>query len=148
MSDHADLKPFPCVISLPVLWGDMDAFGHVNNVRPIRWFECSRVKFMEDAGMAEMMKAEKYGPILASVTCDYKRQIKYPDNVHIGARVSRLGRSSMTIDHRIVSDHHDGIAAEGKSVVVIFDYQTQRPVRIPAEFRATLEQMQGEIKDS
>ncbi len=30
-ADTVDLSEFPVVIDLPVLWGDMDAFQHVNN---------------------------------------------------------------------------------------------------------------------
>ncbi len=28
---------------LPVIWGDMDAFGHINNVIYLRYFEQARV---------------------------------------------------------------------------------------------------------
>ena len=34
---------FPVVIELPVQWGEMDAFGHVNNVVYLRWFESGRI---------------------------------------------------------------------------------------------------------
>ena len=130
------------VIQLPVLWGDMDAFKHVNNTAHIRWFESSRVSFLEDSKLVELMKAEKFGPILVSISCNYKKQLKYPDTVHIGSNVSKIGRTSMVIDHRIVSEQNEYIAAEGQSVIVIFDYQAQRPVRIPEEVKQAVSEFE------
>lgn len=127
----AELAEYPVVISLPVLWGDMDALGHVNNTLPIRWFECGRIALLEEAGLWEIMSGELLGPILAAVHCQYRRQIHYPDQVLIGSRVGQLGRTSMRIQHRIFTQRRRELACEGESVVVIFDYRAQRPVRIP-----------------
>jgi acyl-CoA thioester hydrolase len=33
------LAGFPVVITVPVQWGDQDAFGHVNNTVYFRWME-------------------------------------------------------------------------------------------------------------
>ena len=93
------LDDFPIRLELPVLWGNQDLFGHVNNCIHIRWFESSRVAYW-DAGIGELMKsAGNLGPILANVTCNYKSQIRYPDTVHVGASVRKLGRTSLTMEH-------------------------------------------------
>ena len=129
------LADFPVTITLPVQWGDMDAFGHVNNTVPIRWFESSRIAYLERVGLSEMMAGEGIGPILAAVHCNYRKQIKYPDTVHIGARVGNIKRSSFTIDHAVVSEQGAWICVEGQSTVVVFDYNAQRPVRVPDGIR-------------
>ncbi|MGZ3337569.1 MAG: acyl-CoA thioesterase, partial [Isosphaeraceae bacterium] len=49
----------------------------------------------------DMHKNEGIGPILASVANDYRRQISYPDTVHIGVRITRIGRSSIDMEHKI-----------------------------------------------
>ena len=36
------LTDFPTTVTLPVQWGDQDAFGHVNNTVYLRWFESAR----------------------------------------------------------------------------------------------------------
>ena len=93
-------RPFPefaITIELPVLWGDQDAFGHVNNTVPIRWFESARIAYFERTGMGALMQATGVGPILAAVTCNDHLQLHYPDTVHIGARISRLGRTSCSM---------------------------------------------------
>ena len=40
------------------------------------------------------MEREKIGPILAAITCNYRRPVTYPDTVRCGARISRLGAAA------------------------------------------------------
>ncbi len=142
-SDWEPLAGFRAIVTLPVLWGDMDAFQHVNNARHIRWFESSRVAYLERAGLREALLRRKWGPILAAIHCNYRRQIVYPDTVTVGSRVARLGRSSMTLEHRLVSHAHQQVAADGESIIVMFDYQLQRPVRISDEVRDAMQKYEG-----
>ena len=129
------ISEYASVVSLPVLWGDMDALRHVNNIASIRWFESSRIRLVEHREISSILKAQNLAMILASVSCNYRRQLRYPDTVHIGSKVTRLGNTSLTMEHAVVSEQLDSIASDGTSVVVCFDYETQRPVRIPDELR-------------
>jgi acyl-CoA thioester hydrolase len=138
----AALADYPVAIRLPIQWGDQDAFGHVNNTVAIGWFESARVAYLDAGGLDHLMSRGGLGPILASITCHYRKQLGYPDIVHIGASVSRLGGSSLTMRHAVYSERLDAIAADGESVIVVFNYDTQRPVRIPPEIRASMEQLE------
>lgn len=137
------LAEFPVVITLPLQWGDQDAFGHVNNTVPIRWFESARVAYLEQSVMHQMMQAGGLGPILASVTCNYRRQLHYPDRVSIGARISKIGRSSLIMEHVVYSEKLNAVAADGTSTVVVFDYEANRPTRVPDEIRKAFESLEG-----
>ena len=137
------LSQYPVVVTLPLQWGDQDAFGHVNNTVPIRWFESARIAYLEQSDTSHMMQAGGIGPILAAVTCNYRRQLHYPDRVSIGARVTRLGRSSMIMEHAVYSEKLNAIAADGTSTVVVFDYAANRPTRIPDEIRKGFESLEG-----
>lgn len=141
--DKPDLADFPVTITLPILWGDQDAFGHVNNTVPIRWFESARIAYLEGSGMEQLMSAGGLGPILASITCHYRKQLHYPDTVHIGSRIARIGRTSMTMEHVIFSESQRAVAADGTSTVVLFDYESQRPKRMPDDVREAVEQTEG-----
>lgn len=137
------LDDFAVTMTLPILWGDQDAFGHVNNTACIRWFECARVRYLERLGLGELHGPQHLGPILAKVTCNYRRQLNYPDEVTIGARIVSIGNSSYVMEHAVWSQSQHAFAADGESVVVMFDYQTQRPVRVPDEIRAAIAQLEG-----
>lgn len=134
----AALGDYKTVTSLPIQWGDMDAFGHVNNVVYIRWFESARIDLLATFESEVTMQTGGIGPILVSVQCDYKCQLHFPDTVHIGSRVTRVGRSSVDIGHAVFSERLGKMAAVGTSVLVIFDYRTNRPVRIPEELHHQL----------
>lgn len=137
------LADFPIKIEIPILWSDQDAFGHVNNTACIRWFESARVAYLEAIGLGSLVSPENHGPILAQVSCNYRRQLNYPDTVTIGAKIVRLGNSSLSMTHAVWSSAQQAIAADGDSVVVLFDYQAQRPVRIPDDLRAKIRQLEG-----
>ena len=42
------LKSFPVVAKIPVRWGDMDSFQHVNNVSYFRYFESARIAYFNE----------------------------------------------------------------------------------------------------
>jgi acyl-CoA thioester hydrolase len=142
------LEGFPVHVRLPVQWGDQDAFGHVNNTVYLRWFETARIAYSDQAGLLQIDQSQRLAPILAAVSCNYRRQIRFPDTVWIGARVSKLGRTSLTMQHCVISERQGVIAAEGDCVVVTFDYQTQRPVAVPQELRLALERIEGRPLES
>ncbi|MGE0758000.1 MAG: acyl-CoA thioesterase [Pirellulaceae bacterium] len=137
------LKEYPVAIAIPVQWGDQDAFGHVNNTVPIRWFESARIAYLEQSGMGHLMNVSGLGPILAAISCSYRRQIHFPDTVHIGARVSQIGKTSMMMEHVVYSERLSEVAAEGTSTVVMFDYAVNKPKRMPEDIRAAIERLEG-----
>jgi len=146
MMEHAPnshLLTFPILVVQPVQWGDQDAFGHVNNTIYLRWFESGRVAYFDRIGLSEMMRQSKIGPILASLTCNYRRQVTYPDQVRIGTRVSRIGHTSLTLEHRITSDSSQSIVTEGTSTIVAFDYAQNRPVPVPEALRREIALLEG-----
>lgn len=145
MAAELVLKSYPSIISVAVQWGDMDALRHVNNTVPIRWYESSRIAFMEQTGMSDVMSELKLGPILAAVNCSYKRQLRFPDQVQVGCRVARIGRSSLTLHHVVFSEQLGEIAADGESIIVVFDFESQRPVRVPDVVRENLVRLQPDL---
>lgn len=124
---------------LPVQWGDQDAFGHVNNVMYFRWFESARIDLLSVCPSGVTMSGKGLGPILASISCNYRRQLRFPDTILIGSRISRVGRSSADISHIVISQTDQAIVADGSSVIVVFDYDAQRVTRIPDDLRIQFE---------
>jgi acyl-CoA thioester hydrolase len=136
------LQDFPVVIELPVQWGDQDALGHVNNVVFFRWWESSRIAFAEKIDLLGTDRSGRYGTVLASMTCDFRKQLVYPDKVVIGARIGRVGNSSLRIEHRLVSQKLNAVAAEAVSVMVSFDFEKQTSSPIISEIRAAIQKLE------
>jgi acyl-CoA thioester hydrolase len=138
----AELADFPVIITLPVQWGDQDAFGHVNNVVYFRWYESARIAYFEQSGIAALLEQQQLGPILARIACDYHRQLNFPDTIEVGSRVTRVGSKSMTIEHAIYSQAQQAIVAKSDSVVVIFHYGDNVSHAVPQDVRAQLERFE------
>jgi acyl-CoA thioester hydrolase len=137
------LSGFPIVVTLPVQWGDMDAYQHVNNTVYFRWFETARIAYTTRLGLKTMKIETGVGPILASIACDYRRQLTYPDAVHVGSRVTRIGRSSLAMEHLLVSQAARAVVAEGRSTLVVFDYTANRSVPVPDPVRRAIQEIEG-----
>ncbi|MHC5543965.1 acyl-CoA thioesterase [Singulisphaera rosea] len=137
------LDSFPIIVTLPVQWGDQDAFGHVNNTIYLRWCESSRIAYFGSVGLSARMGPEQIGPILASITCHYRRQVNYPETVKIGARVARIGRSSVTLEHKIFAESSGMLVAEAHATIVVFDYIQNRSHPVPDTVRRAIEVLEG-----
>ncbi len=137
------LRGYPVVVPLSVEWGDQDAFAHVNNTVYLKWCETARVVYLEKIGMWQMIKAEGIGPILASIACDYRQPVMFPDTVQVGARVTRIGRSSFRMEHVIVSDALDAVVAESHSTIVFIEYSKGKSLPLPQHIRGAMEKLEG-----
>ncbi len=140
---HEVLSGFPVVISLSVEWGDQDAFGHVNNTVHLKWCETARVVYLEKIGMWPMIKSTGVGPILASISCDYRQTVTFPDTVQVGARVSRIGKSSFRMEHAIVSVAQNALVAEAHSTLVFIEYARSKSLPVPPHLRQAMERLEG-----
>ena len=125
------------------MWGDEDAFNHVNNVAYLRWCETARIEYLLRIGLFPPLPPQGVGPIIASQTCHYRRPLNYPDTVVIGSRVTGIGNTSFRMEHRIVSRATGQVAADAESTMVTVDYSTGKPVRVPHEVRKAIVNLEG-----
>jgi len=132
------LQTYPVVIEIPVAWGEMDAFGHVNNAVYFRYFETARSVYFEQSGMFQLMKETGEGPILAAINCRFKVPVVYPDKLLVGVRVVSVEDDRYTINHRVVSTQHNRVAAEGDGLIVNYDYRAGKKMRLSAAMRRTM----------
>jgi acyl-CoA thioester hydrolase len=136
-------QTFPVTISFDVQWGEMDAFGHVNNARYFTWFESCRSVYFIRIGL-RMNKPSSLGPIVARLTCDYLSPVVYPASLVAGTRVSQIGNTSFTMEYGLWNKGDpDHLVATGTSVVVLFDYTAQTKVRVPDEIRDAIAKLEA-----
>ncbi len=122
---------YPVLITLPVAWGEMDAFQHVNNIVYFRYFESARIVYFEKIDVLEQMANTGIGPILASTQCKFKIPLTYPDTISIGAKVSKIEEYSFIMEYAVISHKHNKIAAEGEAVIVAYDYKEKKKTTVP-----------------
>ncbi len=140
----ATIESFPVVIEIPVAWGDMDAFGHVNNVVYFRYFESARIAYFEQIDYLALMERTGVGPILAATSCRFRAPLTYPDTVRAGARIRDLQADRFRMDYLLVSRELDVVAAEGEGRVVSFDYRRNCKVPLPGELAERIRRIEND----
>jgi acyl-CoA thioester hydrolase len=132
------MEGFRHVVPISVRFRDIDAMGHVNNAVFFTYLETARVDYMRDVVFQfEGRDLTQVGLILAQISCQFQAPIFYGQLVEVGTRVVEMRNSSFIIEHRIEADGQ--LAALAEAVVVHYDYQAGRSVRIPDEIRARVE---------
>lgn len=136
------LAGFPVRVEIPVAWGEMDAFGHVNNVVYFRYFESARIACFEALEYMDLMRQTGVGPILAETSCRFRLPLEYPDTVVAGARVSEIGSDGFLMSYLVVSRRHGRVAAEGSGRIVSYDYENKCKAPLQPELLARLARLQ------
>ena len=138
MNQEASASPKPLFrMPLQLRWSDLDAFDHVNNARYLTFLEEARIRWFDSIG--EQWVTDEYAPVIASVQLNYRMPIPYPANVVVELYVDRLGTSSVTIGHRIVSADGAMLYNDGNVVAVWIDRRTGTARPVPESVRAACE---------
>jgi acyl-CoA thioester hydrolase len=135
----------PVVIEIPVAWGEMDSFQHVNNIVYLRYFESARIAYFERLKLMEFLNETGIGPILASVQCKFKIPLTYPDTVSVGTRIAKIEQDRFVMEYFVVSHKHQKIAAEGEGVVVSFNYHENKKAALPEEVKQRIAALESSI---
>ncbi len=126
---------------IAIRWGDMDAYGHVNNTVYFRYMETARIELVEQLGYGLSEKSSADGtPVIANAFCNFLRQLDYPGEVLVRSYVGAVGRSSFDTYHEMLRAGDDKtVCASGGATVVWADLAAQRSVPLPDALRARLE---------
>ena len=129
---------------------DTDAMGHVNSARYLTYVEIARVAYYEQVtGNALPIGAHgaEEGMILAEIRMTYRSPAFYGETLTIETRVERIGRTSFGMVHRMTAPESRygpaRLIAVAESVLVAYDYQEERPIAVPDEWRAAMEDFEG-----
>src|SRR5262245_31963797 len=121
MAIPADIAPllagFPVIIESPVWWGEMDSYGHVNNVVYFRYFENARLEYFRRLDWFAYERETGIGPILAATQARFRRPLTYPDTISIGARLISMESDRFHLEHLIISHAQRIVVTEGQGTV-------------------------------
>lgn len=134
---------YAIIVKQDVIWGDMDAFNHVNNTVYFRYFEDARMAFFEKTGVMPHMESTNIGPILASTQCQFRAPLSYPDRILIGARIKEISEKRFTMEYAVFSEEQETIAAKGEGLVVYYDYNQAKSCEIPNAIRDNFNKLQA-----
>jgi acyl-CoA thioester hydrolase len=131
-------------LEIPTRWMDNDVYGHVNNVVYYSYFDTVVNGYLIACGALDIEKSEVIG-LVVETQCRYIKPITFPDAVHAGLRVARLGNSSVRYEVGIFRNDEEMAAAHGHFVHVYVDRENRRPAALPPEMREALERLLVEV---
>lgn len=137
------LQHYPIIHEQVVAWGDMDAFGHVNNVQYYRYIESARIAYFQALNVFD---AAVY-TVVSSNQCKYLAPLFYPDTLQIAARVVEMRNSACRMHYLLWSEQQQQVVAEAEAVVVFVDQVNLKKTPIPELIKSKiieLEQQTGQ----
>jgi acyl-CoA thioester hydrolase len=132
---HTEVGHYP----LHVRFSDVDAYGHVNNVKYLEYFQEARISCLGRLrGRLDLDAIPSM--VVAQADVSYRRPILFrAEPYDAWTWVSRVGRTSLTMESEIVAGGDR--LARARHVMVFFDGATGRSVEPPAELRRVLEEV-------
>ena len=132
------LDDYPHRQPITTRWMDNDAYGHVNNVHFLSYFDTVVNTYLIGRGALDIQKSPVVG-LVVETQCQYLAPITYPETVIAGVRVTHVGRSSVRYEIALFAGESRSAAAQGHFVHVYVDRETRRPAELPAALRSALE---------
>lgn len=118
-------------------WMDNDVYGHVNNVQYYSFFDTAVNRWLIEQGVLDIHNGQVIG-LVVETSCSYFQPIAFPETVHAGIRVAKLGNSSVRYEVGLFRDDDQIVSAAGHFIHVYVDRATNRPVPLPEPLRAVL----------
>jgi len=132
---------YPVFRTITTRWMDNDVYGHVNNVVYYSWFDTAVNAHLMERGVLDIHGGSTIG-LVVETQCNYFTPLAFPQQVEAGLRVARLGSSSVRYEVGLFAAGEPMTAAKGHFVHVYVDRESRRPVPVPPDLRAVLQEMQ------
>ena len=133
---------FPHLLALPTRWMDNDSYGHVNNVNYYSFFDTAVNRYLIDRGVLDIHQDDIVG-FVVETSCSYFSSISFPDTIHVGVRVAKLGNSSVRYELALFRNDEALPSAAGHFVHVYVDRRSNKSVPIPQQVREVLASLQA-----
>lgn len=131
---------FKALRQVPTRWMDNDHYGHVNNVAYYSFFDTAVNGYLMEAAGIDIRNLPAIG-IVAESSCRFFSPVSFPDVIHAGLGIERMGARSVVYAIALFRNDEDEACAMGRFVHVYVDRESRRPVAIPDLIRAVVEQL-------
>ncbi|MFL5084921.1 MAG: acyl-CoA thioesterase [Xanthobacteraceae bacterium] len=118
-------------------WMDNDVYGHVNNVQHYSFFDTAVNGYLIEQGVLDPQNSPVIG-LVVETRCNYFDSLSFPDEIHAGLRVARIGASSVRYEVGLFRGSATHAAAQGLFVHVYVARSTRRPAALPDALKRAL----------
>lgn len=135
------LDEYSFKLSIRVRFRDTDMMGHVNNAVYLTYFEAGRIEYW--ISLTGDPSLEDLPFILARTEIDFLAEVRAAEQLTLGVRAGRLGNKSFDLEYLLVRDGDETPVASGRSVQVMFDYESKRAQPLDDETRRMIGEFEG-----
>ncbi|WP_062308777.1 acyl-CoA thioesterase [Polynucleobacter sinensis] len=125
-------KKFVHEMLMPIRWGDMDAYRHVNNTVYFRYMEQARVEWITSLGYE--VAPGKESMLMINGFCNFLQQLTYPGDLILKTYIGNIGRTSVDLfTSMALTTSPDDLAAVGGATMVWVDLNTGKSAPWPED---------------
>jgi acyl-CoA thioester hydrolase len=128
---------YPHFLEIPTRWKDNDCYQHVNNAVYYEYFDTVVNQFLIEKGVLDLNRSSVVG-LVVETQCRYFSPIAFPDRVHAGLRVARLGNTSVHYEIGLFRNEAPEASAQGHFIHVYVDRGSNAPVALPSALKHAL----------
>ncbi len=123
---------------------ETDAFGIVFHGCFFTYFDVARMDYVRNLGMMDFIRPiSGFTAPIAHAGCDFKSPARFDDVLVVHARVSEIGRTSFTMEFRVMHKTANTLVATGKTVQVVVDEKLWKAIPVPEAFRTKVRAFEG-----
>jgi acyl-CoA thioester hydrolase len=136
------VRIYPSVYKQPVQWGELDRFGHVNNIWYLRYTETARFAhlyqvlkpILSPTQFSDFEEGKGKGIIIKSCLLEYRAPLTFPDEVILATRIGKMEESEYSQETVIVSTKMERVVCRSTSIVVGYDYDLGKKTALGKEY--------------
>ena len=132
---------------LRVRYSETDPQGVVHNANYLMYFDTTITEYFRALGYDQQADAKRTGVDFHVVKSliEYKAPVRFDQEIDVGARVARIGNSSLVFELAILPKDGADALVTGEIVWVYTSQQTHRPLPIPASIRNLIATREGHL---
>lgn len=137
------INHYPIIFKQAVAWGDMDAYGHVNNTAYYRYMESARILYFD---ALDIFSTDIF-TVVASNQCQYLKPVFYPDTLNVATRIEELRNSALRMSYILWSEKQQAVIAQGEAVIVCVDKINMNKTPIPEMLRSKMKELELKVSN-
>src|SRR5574341_31273 len=118
--------------------------GVVHHRSFVAYAEAARHEYWQSLQIPRFrMTAGGYDDTMVELQARYRAPARFYDLLHVHVRTASMGRTSFVVEFLVTRGGAEEVIAELRSVHVIVDLHTRRPIPLPDEFRRAVLSLEG-----
>jgi acyl-CoA thioester hydrolase len=134
--------PFTFSARTRVGFSDTDAQGVVYYGRYNPYFDFARVEYLRSLGLLHRQAGGDF--VMRANDVEYFAPARFDDELEIHARVSRIGRTSVTFEFAAYKIPEDMLLVTAHQTLVYVDLEERKALPVPDDYRAKIAELEGD----